>query len=77
MIHGNEKLWKEILEITKDRYLPPSPEEITTIDFMNKMYEETGSRMARRTAHDILQRLVRENKLKCRKYLGRNVYSLI
>ena len=62
-------VWEEIFEITKERYMPPQEDEISTIEFAEQMGIE------RRSAHDILIKCVKEKKLKVRKYKNKSYYS--
>jgi len=72
---NSNEIWNEIIEITKERYTPPQPGEVTTTQFIQMMKDSTGKDLERRTAQDLLQKMVKEGKLKVRKFGGENVYS--
>jgi len=69
MIEQNNEIWNEIIEITKERYQPQQPNELTTIQFSEQ------NNIPKRTAHDILKKYVKEGKLKVRRYKNHNLYS--
>lgn len=75
MTNEKNELWNEILEITKERYLPQQPNEMTTRQFAEKLSMDLGKKVTRRHAHDILQELVEDGELNCRKLGQINLYS--
>jgi acyl CoA:acetate/3-ketoacid CoA transferase len=74
MIEKNEEIWNEIIQITQERYTPPKEGELTTKQFIQSMEDKTGKIIQRRTAQDLLQKMVKEGKLTVRKYGCENVY---
>jgi len=44
-------------------------------DFIEETKIKTGDELPRKTAYDFLQSMVKEKKLKVRKYKGENLYS--
>ena len=74
-MENSNEIWNEIIEITKERYTPKQPNEMSMKDFIEETKIKTGDELPRKTAYDFLQSMVKEKKLKVRKYKGENLYS--